>query len=1004
MAVSLLGPNGERLLDVDTSPVSASEESLHFVAPAAGTYEIKVNLGRSPSVDSKGTYEFLIKQLRNALPDDRKRAAATQAASDGDRFRDTEKRDEAIKEYEKAIELWQQLGESKEEGKALYKLGLFYGALDQNPVARNFYMQALPLMRHGTSEEQAALNVNLGISNLNAGEVYEARVNFEQALSLFQQADVPRGIAYTLGEMGRASYLLGENQEALTYYHQALAAWRDGRLTESLSKRGEGIVLDLIGRVQVSLGQNSEALANFEAARAILEESIDKRSYANTLLDLGRYHVILGAPEKALPFYDKALTVLGNDNPSGRAEVLAYVGEAQAALKLFSSAIKNLNDALLLQQALNDRAGEGDTLHKLGVTYFAAGDRAQAKVYLEKALDHWLTNKYRPGEANTRYELSRVAVAMRDLGEARAQIESAVHIIESQRARVANDRLRVSYFASVQDYYKEYVDVLMQLHERNPQERLDKLALNIHERARARALLEALEGVRTNIRNGVENAELLSAEKRLRQQLSTSADLQIRLLSNKLLPEQAEKIRSQLNSIEEQLRKIEDELKESSPKYAQLIQPRILTCSEIQADLLDEHTLLLEYMLGKERSYLWVVSTTELWSFELPGRAYIESQVKLFRELMVKRNLEPAERTKRDELAKELGTTLLSKAAPLLGNKRLVVVADELLQFVPFAALQIDTGSVEPLIARHEITHEISASTLAAIRREQVGRNPSPLGVAIIANPVFRNRGRVGQLVPSSRGVNERKGGPTGGSATAHSADKVIASATATELTPNKGTPIPPLLFSEKEARSIYDLAKPGALLLSEYKANKKNVISHDLARYRIVHFSTHALLNNDQPDWSGIVLSLVDKSGRPQDGFLQLYEIYDLRLPADLIVLSACQTAIGRDVKGEGLIGLTRGFLYAGSLRVASTLWEVDDEATAELMQQFYKKMLGPERLSPAAALREAQLALWRRRDRWSDSFYWATFVIHGEWRPITSSHPSKRSLLQQRRDGVGC
>src|SRR6185369_15909779 len=366
MAVSLLGPNGERLLDVDTSPVSASEESLHFVAPAAGTYEIKVNLGRSPSVDSKGTYEFLIKQLRNALPDDRKRAAATQAASDGDRFRDTEKRDEAIKEYEKAIELWQQLGESKEEGKALYKLGLFYGALDQNPVARNFYMQALPLMRHGTSEEQAALNVNLGISNLNAGEVYEARVNFEQALSLFQQADVPRGIAYTLGEMGRASYLLGENQEALTYYHQALAAWRDGRLTESLSKRGEGIVLDLIGRVQVSLGQNSEALANFEAARAILEESIDKRSYANTLLDLGRYHVILGAPEKALPFYDKALTVLGNDNPSGRAEVLAYVGEAQAALKLFSSAIKNLNDALLLQQALNDRAGEGDTLHKLG--------------------------------------------------------------------------------------------------------------------------------------------------------------------------------------------------------------------------------------------------------------------------------------------------------------------------------------------------------------------------------------------------------------------------------------------------------------------------------------------------------------------------------------------------------------------------------------------------------------------------------------------------------------
>jgi CHAT domain-containing protein len=153
------------------------------------------------------------------------------------------------------------------------------------------------------------------------------------------------------------------------------------------------------------------------------------------------------------------------------------------------------------------------------------------------------------------------------------------------------------------------------------------------------------------------------------------------------------------------------------------------------------------------------------------------------------------------------------------------------------------------------------------------------------------------------------------------------------------------------------------------------------LSQYRFVHFATHGLLNSAHPELSGIVLSLVDEKGQPQNGFLRLNEIYNLSLPADLVVLSACQTALGKEIKGEGLVGLTRGFMYAGAARVVASLWNVQDDATAELMKRFYAKMLGREKLRPAAALRAAQIEMWKTK-LWQPPYYWAGFVLQGEWR----------------------
>jgi CHAT domain-containing protein len=166
-----------------------------------------------------------------------------------------------------------------------------------------------------------------------------------------------------------------------------------------------------------------------------------------------------------------------------------------------------------------------------------------------------------------------------------------------------------------------------------------------------------------------------------------------------------------------------------------------------------------------------------------------------------------------------------------------------------------------------------------------------------------------------------------------------------------------------------------------DFAASFATATNPQLSQYRIVHFATHGILNSVHPELSGVVLSLVDEKGTPQqNGFLRLRHIFNLNLPAELVVLSACETGLGQDVKGEGLVGLTRGFMYAGAPRVLVSLWSVNDRGTSELMSRFYKKML-QEGLHPAAALRAAQIEMLQN-SQWKEPYYWAAFTLQGEWR----------------------
>jgi CHAT domain-containing protein len=258
---------------------------------------------------------------------------------------------------------------------------------------------------------------------------------------------------------------------------------------------------------------------------------------------------------------------------------------------------------------------------------------------------------------------------------------------------------------------------------------------------------------------------------------------------------------------------------------------------------------------------------------------------------------------------------------------------------------------------------------LSALR--QTTRRPAAKSVAVFADPVVE--------ADDPRIQEARRAAPAQKTATRR---EELAQAVRDTGGEGDETKLSRLPASLREARNILSIARGGPHLEAvSFDANREKATDPRLGQYSIVHFATHGLLNEKHPELSGLVLSLYDREGRyREDGFLRLSDIYGLSLPVDLVILSACRTGLGKEVRGEGLIGLTRGFMYAGASRVVASLWQVDDEATAELMKHFYLKMF-KEGMPPAAALRAAQLSMSGQR-RWSNPYFWAGFMLQGEWR----------------------
>jgi CHAT domain-containing protein len=548
--------------------------------------------------------------------------------------------------------------------------------------------------------------------------------------------------------------------------------------------------------------------------------------------------------------------------------------------------------------------------------------------------------------------------------------------------------------------YEFYIDLLMQMHKDQPSAGYQSIALQASERARARSLLDMLTEARADIRHGADPV-LLDRERSLQQQLSIKSERLTKLLGGKHTEEQERAARKELEILLDEYKEAQMQIRVKSPRYAALTQPQPLSVKEIQQQVLDEETLLLEYSLGEERSYLWAVSATAISAFELPKRADIESLARRVYELLTARNqqikFETAEK-RRNRIAKadaeypqaagELSKMLLGPVKAQLKNRRLLIVADGVLQYIPFAALPLPEEIREatfskstPLIASHEVVSLPSASTLGVLRKELVGHQPAPKIAAVLADPVFDKDDERVKISKSKTGAAKETARPIDGRIDAKISESELIRSVRDFGFTNDELYFPRLPSTRREAEAIVAVAPPAySRKAVDFAASKANARDAALGQYKYIHFATHALINSTHPELSGIVLSLVDEKGADQDGFLLLHEIYNLKLPAEMVVLSSCKTGLGKEIKGEGLIGLARGFMYAGTARVVVSLWDINDESTAELMSRLYRKLLGKRRLRPAAALRAAQLSVWRS-GRWQAPYYWAGFALQGEY-----------------------
>jgi CHAT domain-containing protein/tetratricopeptide (TPR) repeat protein len=928
----------------------------------------------------------------------------------------------AVEYYRQAVPIYRDIKSRKGEANALYSTGLAFARMGKMRDALKFYQEALPIMRAENDRVSEGQTLNA------MGGAHDILGNYDEALALYRQAETIRResgdqlrLAVTLSNIGVVSDNRGDWQSARKSYDEALAIYTS-RLNQGLKSCGKetseqtvraceaaASALDNIGELYNSLGDPPAALAKFEESLPIRDALKQGRGQGTTRMRICYSNYLQGKPQEALKYCEQAAQFLrAAKDDYWLSTTFMFMGMSHAALNEREKALDYYRQALQAQESIGNRRGLAITLDKMGEIYALGGDAKNAFESYNRALQLWRQVKDPDGEAITLYHIARAERDRGNFAEAHERVENALAIVESQRVKAPGHRLRASYFATKLNYYELDIVLKMQLAGKGHGAQLADAAFEVNERARARSLIELLSEARLGVgeQSSPKLSELIRNKQAVQRKLDAKSLTRTRLLSGKHT-EEAVVLAKEIDSLVTEYNELEARIREHSPRYAKLIDPHPLSLKEIQ-QLLDDQTLLLEYALGEEHSYLWAVTRTGIKSYTLPPRAEIEKKAARVKQLLTARQPIPGETNeqRRERLmrveesdalywdaAAELSHIILEPVAAQLKGKHLLIVPDGELQYLPFTALpspappaagaghhaeigsdlQSDAASKEkrfsPLIMNHKIVSLPSASTLSVLQRKAEGRRPARKALAVVADPVFE--------MMDSRLAEARKSLP-GSIAKADSAS--TDSRQTNSLARNQSLPFSRLLSSLREGKAIVSLVPPGqGLLATSFDANRALVKEMGLGDYRILHFATHGLLDDQHPELSGIVLSLFDRLGQPQNGFLRLYDIYDLRLSADLVVLSACNTALGKRINGEGLIGLTRGFMYAGAPRVVASMWQADDNATAELMSHFYQGML-KKRMTPAEALREAQIAMWQQPSRRAP-YYWAAFILQGQW-----------------------
>jgi CHAT domain-containing protein/tetratricopeptide (TPR) repeat protein len=807
----------------------------------------------------------------------------------------------------------------------------------------------------------------------------EAINSYNKALDIQRQLKIRPQQAETLVEIAKLYESLGAYQQSLKFYDEALniAVAVDNIGIQNDVIQGKTKTLRLMGDTTQSLSIAQEKLV------PLTKTSGNRLKRLIALYIISDIYREKGDYQKSLDTLNSALKqgLLGTDetDENYRASGLHKLGLIYQAMKDYTKAQVALDQSIAIARKNNRPAFEALRLKDLGNVYKQQKNPQQAQKAYERAISLYQKLKFRSEEADTLSLLATLQRSQGNLPAAKQSIEAAISIVEDIRKDVTSNDLRTSFLASKQDYYKIKIGILMDLHQQQPTKGYQTLALETSERGRARGLVELLTnaGIDRQLKPKG-SSKLITQNEQLERDLRQVEKQRVALLSRERTPEQASGLDRKSNVLINQIQESQNKLRVENPAYAALKYPEPITLKEIQQKVLDKNTVMLQYSIGKERSYLWFVTPTTVQTYNLPGEKELEEIAKPFHSTLTNSgSINDVKRT-----GDKLFNLIISPVANQLAGKRLLVVADGVLQYIPFAALPLPTSNYTPLIKNHEIVNAPSAATIA-LQRKQPRRSASKT-LAIIADPVFkaddarlssRNKASIDSCLVTP---------PNNSKNTASLAD-LQRSLRTLDLRDIQRLP-----NTQQEAQQILALVPPNQREAAcSFAANYDNVTQPQKSRldqYRNVVFATHGFINSSNPQLSGLVLSLVDNKGKPRDGFLRLHDIFNLQLNADLVVLSACQTGLGEDIRGEGLVGLTRGFMYAGTKRVVTSLWNVDDAKTAQLMTSFFQKTL-KEQQTPVAALRSAQLQLWQTNP---DPRYWAAFTLQGEWLPSSGQPKS--------------
>ncbi len=802
-------------------------------------------------------------------------------------------------------------------------------------------------------EEHQPARLGHVLSNL--GAAYNAIGDPRRALAAYQEAlpyrklDFPSSWANTIYHIGTAKAELGEYQTALDNLKQALAIFQDEKYGV-----GEAYTLIALANLASETGRDAEALDYLKQSLGIARKGSDNRGIVDALMKLGQIESRLGNDSKAIEEEKDALaSARAAGYSSEQAQALEAMAEAMLRLGDATGAVDPLKEALALSRKSGIRLLQSNAFNLEGRVFHRLGQVEQARQAFSEALEIRHNLGAESSEAETLLDLAELEREGGPRTDASRHAMAALDLVESLRASFGNRQSRMEMASSHRKYYDLAIRIAMEAGDSGR-------AFEISERARARGLLDLLAEARVDAREYVDPVSLNRLHE-IEETLDSKHERFLKLLDGAHSAAREAAARKEIDELVDRYTALESQIGAANPGFAALTKPHPLSLAATQALLPTRGTALMEFWIGEEQSYAWVVSKSGCQGFALPSRAMLEPAARRVYDALNARNELPesAGNSNFGRAAAELSGILAPLMRAAGPEREWWVVADGALEYVPLAALP-DPQSSAPLAIRHKIVELPSASVLAEVRRQTAQRPPAPKTVAVFADPVFR--------------ADDPRVDPRSGHPLSAPVDAMLTRA----LKESGFGSLERLRFSREEATAISNLAPAGERWIAiDFDANRAAVEKPELSRYRIVHFATHGLIDSRHPELSGIVLSMVDREGHPQDGLLPLHEIYNLKLNADLVVLSACQTALGESVRSEGMVGLTRGFMYAGAPQVLASLWSVQDRAAAEFMRRFYDALLRRGLAAPAA-LQSAQRSMLQD-PRWSDPYYWSAFILQG-------------------------